>query len=78
MVLFVDIKTFPVAAAAYRESNPKSFLTHSCEVSESGHPISVLCKRVKFESILEDACVATEEAPTCPACVAKLARIKAA
>lgn len=68
-------KTFPVASGAYRESNPKSFLTHSCEVDAHGFPVLVLCKRVKLESILEDATVATDEAPTCPACLAKLAKL---
>lgn len=67
-------KTFPVASGAYRESNPKSFLTHSCEVDAHGFPVSVLCKRVKLESILEDAAQASDDAPTCPLCAARLAK----
>ena len=67
-------KTFPVASGAYRENNPKSFLTHACEVDANGFPVLVLCKRVKLESILDDLCVATDATPTCPACVAKLAK----
>lgn len=67
-------KTFPAASGAYRESNPKSFLTHACETNAFGSPVKVLCKRVKFESILDDATQGTDEAPTCPHCVSKLSQ----
>ncbi len=68
------IATFPVLAGAYRTSDPKSFLTHACEVDTDGSPVRVLCKRVKFGSVLDDLYSATVLRPSCEACQAQLAR----
>lgn len=72
----MTIKTFPVAAGAYLNSDPRTFLTHACEINSEGFPISVLCNRVKFDSILEDATQGKDEAPTCKTCARKLAKMK--
>lgn len=68
-------RTFPVAAAAYRKSDPKSFLTHSCEVDAQGFPTAVLCKRVKLASIMDDLEQASDDEPTCPACATAMSRM---
>lgn len=72
----IIVGTFGVSAGVYRESNPKSCLTHACAVGDDGFPISVLCSRVKIESILEDTSVATNDPPSCATCQAKLTRIE--
>ncbi len=69
------IKSFPVSAGAYRQSDPRSFLVHACETNADGFPTAVLCNRVKLESILDDACVADEEPVDCRACLAKLRKL---
>jgi len=73
------IKTFPVSAGAYRNSDYRSCLTHACETTPeldggSHFPSAVLCKRVKLDSILADATQASDDAPTCPACLKALAK----
>ncbi len=68
--------TLGVLAGAYRQSNPKAYLTHLCALREGsrwesgGHPIAVACKRVKLESICPDGYRETELAarPTCETC----------
>jgi hypothetical protein len=71
------IRTFPVLAGAYRARLPHAswLLTHACEVGADGFPTRVLCRRVKLDSICADLCVATDEAPTCPACRARWERL---
>jgi hypothetical protein len=69
-----QMKSFPVAAGAYRESNPKSFLIHLCEVDANGFPTKVLCSRVKLSSILDDACAGDENPATCTHCLAKASK----
>lgn len=63
--------TFPVAGGAYRNNDPRSFLTHCCTKDVHGEWAPV-CNRVKKESILDDLYWGdTEETPTCKACLRK-------
>jgi hypothetical protein len=65
------IETRAVLAGAYRENNPKSFLTHAVEVSDAGRTERVLCSRVKLDSMCDLYGLPESEhyaRPTCPVC----------
>lgn len=67
------IVSAPVAAGAY----PKKFdstLIHAVEVDDDDTPVSVLCRRVRLESILDDASQYNREPVSCPACLRRLPR----
>jgi hypothetical protein len=69
--------TFPVAGACYKAGDIRSCLTHSCELDADGSIVAVLCKRVKVASICEDGELASNDAPSCPVCAARLAKLTA-
>lgn len=64
--------TVPVAAGAYPHTDTRSRLTHAVD-AETWLP---LCDYVKAESLLDDAELATDAAPTCPYCRRALDRAK--
>jgi hypothetical protein len=66
------VRSFGVLAGAYKAKNPKSLLTHACEVNERNYPVRVLCKRVDVDHIMPD--YDTGEGPTCPVCLRKVKR----
>lgn len=60
-------ETREVLAGAYRESNPKSFLTHTVDVATE----KPICSRVKPDHIADAGSLTPAEraaAPTCPVC----------
>ncbi len=81
-------ETREVLAGAYSERSPKSFLTHTVEVTPDrtggapergvGGDIRVLCRRVKLESMADPYAGSTERKPTCPVCLARDPRFQGA
>lgn len=69
------IKTAPVAGAAYLKTHAGPMHTHAIAV-ENGQMLRVLCRRVKFENILDDSALWTDELPTCPACRKRVKTVK--
>lgn len=64
-----------VLAGAYANRRlPRTLHTHAVEVDDAGREVSVLCTKVKLDS-LADAYALTDEArrgaPSCPACLPK-------
>lgn len=68
----IDTHGYAVAGAAYGSSKGQllgnTSLTHAV-LDWSGK--KALCGKVQVKSLLDDACIGTDE-PTCPACRAKL------
>ena len=64
----MKLETRAVLAGAYKATNPKSCLTHSVLVDESGNEQQVLCKGPKLEHIADPYAGPTDEPPTCPRC----------
>jgi len=62
-------ETRGVLAGAYRESSPKSMLTHVVELDAEGNELRVLCRRVQLDSMADRyAGVDTTEPATCLVC----------
>jgi hypothetical protein len=81
-------ETRGVLAGAYPQRSPKSFLTHTVEVTPDhaggspeagvGGDLRVLCKRVKLEHMADSFASNAERQPTCPICLARDPRFKGA
>lgn len=66
------IVSAPVAGGAYPKGKIDSTLIHAVEVDENNVPVSVLCRRVKLESILDDSTQYNIQPVSCPACLRRL------
>ena len=63
-----------VLAGAYR-GKEKSFLTHAVFVDADGGEVTVVCKRVKLDNLVDCYGLKSQvEKPTCPTCLQKLAQ----
>jgi hypothetical protein len=67
------IVSAPLAAGAYGALNSvRSALIHAVEVNDADQPISVLCRKVRVASILDDAAEYNRYPVTCPTCRRRL------
>lgn len=72
------IVTAPLLTSAYPKAHwarDRKCLTHACEIADDGAVKSVLCFKVKPQSITADTTQHTQDTPTCRECVQALAKI---
>ena len=72
-------QTRSVLAGAYRDSSPKSLLTHLCDVTESDANCTAVCKRVADDHLVDMhgmAADALHACPTCPTCAKRWSKIR--
>lgn len=76
------IKTAPLACSAYLphhyRQNDATFYIHAAEIRldrRDPEVVRVLCRKAKPESVLPDSSQYGIEAPTCPECIRRLAKL---
>jgi len=69
------IQTRAVLAGAYRNADPRSFLTHAAVCNEHGYAIRTLCERVLVENLADEYADDPTAPPTCKKCLHRLTKI---